>query len=126
LGGRFAPESVAGLVRNTHSGLRAALENLRQAGGHTVYVDGSFVTAKENPGDFDACWEMQGVDPTKLDPVLLKFDNKRAAQRAKYLGELFPASSISSISGPTYLEFFQSDEDGNRKGIIAIDLRRLK
>lgn len=107
-------------------GLRAALVDLRQAGCGTVYIDGSFVTVKEHPRDFDGCWEIQGVDPTKLDPVLLTFDNRRAAQKAKYMGELFPASWLSGSTGPTYLEFFQSDVDGNRKGIIAVDLRRLK
>ena len=33
----------------------AAMVNLRDAGCKTVYVDGSFVTDKERPGDFDAC-----------------------------------------------------------------------
>ena len=37
-----------------------------------VYVDGSFVTEKETPGDFDACWEMDGIDPIKLDPIFLR------------------------------------------------------
>src|SRR6476646_6535357 len=49
--------------RQLLSGLRAALEALRVAGCRRAYVDGSFVTAKEVPGDFDGCWESQGVDP---------------------------------------------------------------
>ena len=55
------------------------------------------------------------------DPVLLDFKNKRAAQKAKYGGELFPAS-ISADGYRTYLEFFQIDRNGKEKGIVAIDL----
>ena len=52
-------------------GLRVALENLQSAGCLTAYVDGSFVSSKSEPGDFDACWEEAGVDLDRLDPVLL-------------------------------------------------------
>ncbi len=45
-------------------GLRSALESLEGAGCRTAYVDGSFVTAKELPNDFDACWEEVGLDQT--------------------------------------------------------------
>ena len=108
------------------AGLRAALENLKSAGCQTVYVDGSFVTRKEFPNDFDACWEEAGVDPSVLDPVLLTFDPGRAAQKARYLGELFPASIIADTDGLSFLEFFQTDKDAGRsKGIIGIDLGDL-
>jgi hypothetical protein len=42
-------------------GLREALVALRDAGCCAAYVDGSFVTAKEEPGDFDGVgmrWEL--------------------------------------------------------------------
>ena len=54
--------------RELLAGLRAALENLRDAGCRTAYVNGSFVTAKDVPGDFDACWEEQGVARTRSTP----------------------------------------------------------
>lgn len=108
------------------SGLKAALDSLKAAGCQTTYIDGSFVTTKEIPGDFDGCWDVQGVDPNLLDPVLLIFDRGRAAQKAKYLGELFPAGWTENASGKTFLEFFAVDKDtGNPKGIVAIDLRGL-
>ena len=107
------------------AGLKAAMVSLRDAGCITVYVDGSFVTAKEAPGDFDACWEEEGVDPIILDPVLLTFDAGRATQKAKYMGELFPASTNEDRF--SFLEFFQTDkETGRRKGIVAIDLGELE
>ena len=108
------------------AGVGAAVENLKSAGCQTVYVDGSFITAKGFPNDFDACWEEVGVDPLALDPVLLTFDPGRATQKAKYLGELFPASIIASEDGFSFLEFFQADkETGKPKGIVAIDLGGL-
>src|SRR6266508_4338534 len=67
--------------RELLEGLRRALESLRDAGCRRAYLDGSFVTAKEEPGDFDACWEAAGVDAGLLDPVLLQFANARAAQK---------------------------------------------
>jgi len=54
-------------------GLKAAFEFLRSAGCRRAYIDGSFVTSKEIPGDFDACWEVEGVDLprlARLAPVL--------------------------------------------------------
>jgi hypothetical protein len=91
-----------------------------------VYVDGSFVTAKPQPDDFDACWDIHGVDPNALDPVFFDFANHRAAQKARFLGEFFPAQLPEGGSGRTFLEFFQADKNsGDPKGIIALDLRRL-
>jgi HTH-type transcriptional regulator/antitoxin HigA len=52
--------------------------------------------------------------------VLLDFRRARAAQKAKYGGELFIASASASPSGTALLEFFQRDKvTGQRKGIIA-------
>ena len=108
------------------SGLRAALENLANAGCRVVYINGSFVTSKEFPNDYDACWEEDGVDPTTLDPVLLTFDPGRATQKAKYMGELFPASGIAAADGFSFREFFQTDKNtGRPKGIVAIYLGGL-
>ena len=108
------------------AGLRAALENLRSAGCTTAYVDGSFVSSKTVPRDFDACWELTGVDPNKLDLVLQTFAGGRAAQKAKYGGELFPAAALAVNGGGTFLDFFQTDKDtGARKGIVALDLGGL-
>ena len=108
------------------AGLRAALGELRRAGCQTVYLDGSFVTDKPVPGDYDGCWEETGVDPSVLDPILLTFDSGRATQKAKYGGELFLASAIADPQGRRFLDFFQIDKDtGAPKGILALDLGGL-
>jgi len=102
-------------------GLKAALENLQRAGCQDVYIDGSFVTAKAEPQDFDGCWSKIGVDPDKLDPVLLDFSQDRAAQKAKYGGELFIAQAPANEQH-VFLGFFQRDRRNQRKGIIGIKL----
>ena len=109
--------------RRLLAGLAAALRNLRDAGCALAYMDGSFVTAKPEPGDFDACWGIAGVEPGLLDPALLDFSDGRAAQKARFGGELFPAELPEGASGRTFLEFFQTDRDtGRPKGIVSLDL----
>jgi len=104
-------------------GLRRALVALRRAGCGTVYLDGSFVTTKEHPADFDACWSVSGVNDELLDPLLLDFSQDRAAQKAEYGGELFPAEWLTPGFGVAFLDFFQIDAaSGAGKGIVAVDL----
>lgn len=103
-------------------GLKFAIDSLSKAGCKVIYIDGSFVTKKENPNDFDGCWDIKGVDPEILDPILLDLNDKREKQKAKYQGELFPASYIANGAGKNFLEFFQIDRKGKPKGIVAINL----
>lgn len=116
---RFATNSHR---KHLFDGFRRAAEALRAAGCATVYLDGSFVTDKPTPADFDACWDDSGLDVNQLDKVLLDFTNKRQAQKKKYLGELFPARNAAA-SGIAFLDFFQADRHtGKRKGILRIGL----
>lgn len=104
-------------------GFLEAIKALRTAGCREVYLDGSFVTAKIAPNDFDACWNTAGVDPARLDPVFLDFSNRRARQKVRFQGELFPANVAADASGKTFLEFFQLDKQtGNPKGIVGLRL----
>lgn len=111
-----------GLIR----GIEAVMEQLKAAGCRTIYINGSFVTNKPDPNDFDACWDRE--DDVDIDylrknaPIVLKYYDS-PAQKAKYGGEIYPSDqpvndSIISI------DLFQRDRDLNRKGIIAIDLLR--
>lgn len=107
-------------------GLKMAMEQLKAAGCRTIYINGSFVTIKYKPGDFDACYDNETVDIDNLRthaPKLLNHYN-RAAQKAKYRGEIFPSNQPVGDYGDNSLEFFQSDRKQNKKGIIAIDLMR--
>lgn len=111
---------------NLISGLKKALEHLKSVGCKLVYIDGSFVTQKVDPGDFDACWEHAGVNLPKLKtdyPVFFDFADGRANQKATYGGELMPAEVIARIHPRAlYRDFFQFDKEGNRKGIIGLKL----
>ena len=109
------------------AGLKSALAALNAAGCRKVYIDGSFVTVKHEPGDYDACWDIEGVDVDSLDPVFLDFSNARRAQKRKYFGEFFPAQVPEGASGRLFLDFFQTDkETGKRKGIVGLNLQEEK
>lgn len=109
--------------RDLFDGLVDAAERLRSAQCPTIYLDGSYVTGKPKPEDFDACWDPTGVDENKLDPIFLDFTNGRAAQKAAFRGEFFPSSVMSADISETFLEFFQLDRfTGKKKGIISIAL----
>lgn len=104
-------------------GLIEALMRLKFAGCRTVYLDGSYVTGKPHPGDFDVCWDPTGVDRAKLDSVFLDFRNGRAAQKAAFKGEFFPSAMTCADVGRTFLDFFQLDRfTGKQKGIVSISL----
>jgi hypothetical protein len=110
-------------------GLERAIAAFVSANCGAIYIDGSFVTEKTLPRDYDVCWEMVGVRSAYLDPVFLDFSNRRAAQKTKYFGEFFPAHAPASMDPPlaTYLNFFQVDKaTGNPKGIVGLKLEPKK
>jgi hypothetical protein len=110
-------------------GLRQVLLKLASAGCATAYIDGSFVTEKAVPSDYDGAWELKNVDLRRLqaiEPFLFDFSNGREAQKRKYLGEMFPADFQELSSGRTFLNFFQQDKStGDPKGLVAVDLTTL-
>lgn len=119
---RFATNAVR---RELFTCLVDAAAGLRLAGCKKIYLGGSYVTDKPKPRDFDICWDPNGIDPKRLDPVLLDFRNGRAAQKSKFRGEFFPSSLHCEDVGKTFLEFFQQDRfTGKRKGILVIPLDR--
>lgn len=105
------------------NGLVEAAGRLRYAGCHAILLDGSFVSSKPNPGDYDACWDPTGVDRARLDPVFAKIDPGRAAQKAAFKGEFFPSTMTCLDIGKCFADFFQIDRfTGNKKGILSISL----
>ncbi|VTR93366.1 Uncharacterized protein OS=Cyanothece sp. (strain PCC 7822) GN=Cyan7822_0005 PE=4 SV=1 [Gemmata massiliana] len=112
--------------RRLLSGLKRALDSLKRAGCIRAYIDGSFVTAKDQPGDFDACWDPVGVNGALLDPVLLNFANGRQLQKIVFYGELFPSHWPAAPAGRRFIEFFQTDKNtGDPKGIVALNVQEL-
>jgi hypothetical protein len=106
-------------------GVLAVAIALRHAKCERMYLDGSFVSEKLHPNDFDGCWDATNVVAGLLDPVLLDFNNGRALQKQKYRGEMFIASGLNA-GIETFLEFFQREKlTGASKGILGVDLRKL-
>jgi hypothetical protein len=87
-----------------------------------VYLDGSFITTKEEPNDYDLCYESKGIVRTlRLREFLTNSDTRKE----KYLGDIF----IHMPEPPYYVshvEHWQKDgrKDGMRKGIVRIKLRQ--
>lgn len=107
------------------AGLRDALHELARVGCEFAYLDGSFVTDKEVPGDYDLCWDLNNVKLAEIDPIFLDIAAPRAAQGAKYRGDLLP-NVMEGGSGMPFVDFFQVDKvSGRQKGIVAIDPRMV-
>jgi hypothetical protein len=70
------------------------------------------------------CWDIQGVDEDALDPVFWDMSRGRAAQKARFLGEFFPAQLPEGATGKAFMDFFQVNKlTGEPKGMLAIRLR---
>lgn len=106
-------------------GLRLALLDLGAAGCQRAYLDGSYVTDKEVPGDFDLCWDRDGVSRALLHPVILDVTPPRDEQKSRYRGDLLP--NVRELdSGLLFVDFFQQHkETGDPKGIVRIDPRTV-
>ena len=106
-------------------GLRKALNDLARSGCRAAYVDGSFVTAKTKPNDYDLCWDTDGVRLEDLPAEFRDLAPPRQMQRAKYRGDLLP-NVIERGAGSLMLDFFRTDrESGESKGILRIDPRSV-
>jgi len=96
-------------------------------GCRSIYVDGSFVTDKVRPNDYDACWDIHGVKIEKLDTALLDFsDAGKVAMEVKYGGDIRPDAFSPTEIDASYLEFFQIDRNGERKGIVRLVLAEIE
>lgn len=99
-----------------------AVHNLASAGCATIFLDGSYVTSDPSPHDYDVCWNPIAINRTLLDPVLWH-PEYRDRQKARFLGDFFPSTAITSNTGQTFLEFFQNERhSGAKKGILQIGL----
>lgn len=108
---------------NLYAGIERVAYILAGAGCSRLYLDGSYVTEKECPGDFDACWDIQDVDFQKLPEIIWNLKNGTCAQKLEYGGELFP-NRIERGSQMLFSDFFQMEKHtGNKKGIVVIDLK---
>lgn len=113
-------------------GLKNGLIALKNCGCKMAYIDGSFVSQKARPGDFDVCYEESGMDFAKLkkdyEPLTI-FANMRELQKTIYKGEFFRANDLADLlTGVNFRTFFQQIKYSfpvEYKGIISINLDTL-
>lgn len=78
---------------------------MAEAGVKIIWIDGSFVTSKENPNDIDGCWEYTPlVNQDKLDSVFL---GSRKEMKNKYGLDFFIANIVEMGSGLPFPKFFK-------------------
>lgn len=127
-------EIVERFGSNTHRqrllmGLERALRALRLFGCRRFYLDGSFVTSKVLPGDWDGCWEAEGVDIARLalhEPLLWDDVIGRPSQKRMWGGDLFPVRVAGTTFDRGIFDGFQRDKVTDApKGIIMLDLDTL-
>lgn len=121
LGRAGGPFRVDHRRRQLLDGLAEAIELPAAAGCTRIWLNGSFVTAKDKPADFDACWDPDGVDLDALEPIFSDFANARANQKVRFGGELFP-NVTETGSGLVFADFFKNERDGGRKGIVVLTI----
>lgn len=104
-------------------GLKQGIQSLSSSGCKRVLLDGSYVTDKPYPKDYDVCWDPTYVDENKLEEIFLNCTVEgRKKQKERYLGEFFPMLARAS-SNEVFAQYFQVDKyTGSLKGIIGLDL----
>ena len=118
-----------GFATNAHrqwlfEGFRLACRDLRAAGCSKIFVGGSYVTSKEFPGDYDACWDPVGVSGT-LDPLIYD-ENFRIERREKYRGDLLIGDCDAGPSGANFRFLSKDRVSGEERGMIGIKLRMVE
>jgi len=110
-------------------GLEWAATRLFAAGVRDLRIDGSFVTAKPEPGDIDGFWVWEtAVDMTAIPPILLDFSrvNDPAGREPKFpmwfqLGvELFIHPIMWAKPDADFPSFFSHSRDGVERGYVRV------
>lgn len=93
----------------------------RQMGNVDIYVGGSFVTSKEQPGDFDMTWEISGEQVGQLYKSAEILVN-RQVQKEKLGGQLMVTYPNSPNGG--VLGWLQQNR-GRPVGVVKVNVGTL-
>jgi hypothetical protein len=103
--------------QNLLKGLSKAILDLKDLGFKRIYLNGSFVTHKEYPKDYDLCWEETIEVDFELfaykNPILAGLEGQESQQKV-YSGDIYPQPSVFNL--------YQKDKNGNPKGIICLNI----
>ena len=104
--------------------VKACIE-LRTAGCARVFVGGSFITSKQFPSDYDACWDPVGASSVGLDPLL--YDRTLASEQVKrYRGEWFIGQSGNGPESSMYKFLSHDRNTGIERGMAGIKLQMIE
>lgn len=99
------------------------LKVLREYGVTEVYIVGSFVTLKSNPGDLDVCWNTTHSNLKELEKHYPDFFTELGIEATKNI------TGIHLMAFDNYsmeiLDWFQFDRDRTMKGWAKISLFNL-
>lgn len=101
---------------------------LKKGNVSKVFIDCSFVSDKEEPDDVDGCWSTFGVDASKLDPRFWDFVDekdfllKKESLKKEFGIDFYIAEAFEGESGKPFPCFFQSNRNGDAKGIMEVTL----
>ena len=107
-------------------GLLRAIRLLQMVGCKAIYVGGSFPSTKEYPSDVDCIWESENMSferVKRVTPIFFEMTPGSPQQKQRFGAEFYPSEGIETVSGLSFLEFFQQDfEKGRRRGLVRIDI----
>ncbi|EOA60575.1 hypothetical protein K8P02_16655 [Bacteroides nordii] len=106
-------------------GMSFLLEQCRILHCDILYLDGSFVTKKLNPNDYDACWDTTAENREQVLNNVLEslLESNSEVQKEYFGGEIYSAFSKAILLPElTILEYFQKTKQYEDKGIVMIKL----
>jgi hypothetical protein len=107
------------------SGLKAVVAEAVRVGAKALYLDGSFVTDKKSPGDWDALLIVP-VSYNAASPAGAALADRPTIRRA-HGGDLFVVSEGDGDVVEHYLKnVFTLDREGRPKGILRIRLKGME
>jgi hypothetical protein len=120
---RFGGNSVR---QKLLEGLARVIPLLQHADCSRLWLNGSFITTKEEPADIDACYDR--CDISRLDLRLYPVHGlQRREQKRDFGCEVFPAEAIAELDSSglpcSFRNFFQKDRNESPKGIIELSLK---
>lgn len=90
----------------------------KEYGVNEVYIVGSFVTLKSNPGDLDVCWNATNLDYDQFEKDYPEFFSAKEINRLKI------KTGIHHLPFDNYnlerLDKFQFDRNGHKRGWVKI------
>jgi len=120
---RIATElRAAGLPVRAVDGAFEGLLSLHRAG-----CAAALIAVESAPGratEFLCVWDASGVDPKRLNPLLLESANNWERQRARF-GGMFVVETPHVDGGVQWREFAEVDQNGNARTVWFVDVVTL-